>query len=144
MVREKAEIKDFFLIAKEHQFFLWHFLQKKQYEGSLAFFSYFDEPEDGKPNLLKYTIDQLTIPYFESYVEDSVDFLLGLGYNSYQLYRPQYDELVHIPRERFYLPFVIGFNRFKKITSTKEICYCPEGIVEMVLKMNPNYILSQD
>ena len=144
MIRSRVEVKDFFSIAKEHPYFLWHFLQKKQSEGSLAFFSYFDEPEDGKPNILKYTIDELPLPYFESYVDESIDFLLGLGFSSKQLYKPQYDELIYIPRERFYLPFIVGFNRYKKISSTKEICYCPEGVVEVVLKMNPDLILNAD
>jgi hypothetical protein len=30
MIRQEVSVKDFYKIAKENEYFLWHFLQKEQ------------------------------------------------------------------------------------------------------------------
>ena len=148
MIRQKIHVSDFPKIAKEHNYFIWHFIQKKQYNSFLAFYSYFDEEFFMKGiyprmNLLKQTLDKIDIPYFESYTEESIDFLMeNLKFKGSELYTPRYVEEIHYDKEQFYRPVLVGFNKFKPVFSTRNVCYCTEGLIEIVLKLNPDLILN--
>lgn len=138
MIREKVEHTDFFKIAKENEFFLWHFLQKNQHRTGILMYSIFDNNEN-VPNTLRDVIDNCSVPYFESFTEDSIDFLAGLGFDYNKLYvnDKTYDGQ---PRENKFRPILIGFNRFKKVYSTFEVCYCSDGAIEILNELNPKYI----
>ena len=43
MIRQEVLIKDFYRIAKENEYFLWHFLQKEQEKTRLSIWSIFKE-----------------------------------------------------------------------------------------------------
>ena len=73
MIREKVTCGDYFKLAKENEFFLWHFVQKKQNEGTLVLSTILEETKE--TNQLPLILDNIDIPYFESYTEDSIDFL---------------------------------------------------------------------
>jgi hypothetical protein len=85
MDRKIITIKDFKDVARNNEYFLWHFLQKEQYKGSLSMHSYFDNRDNAydnrkyEINYIKTIVDQVEIPSYESYTEDSIDFLHGLG-----------------------------------------------------------------
>jgi len=49
MIREKVTYKDYFKIARENEYFLWHFLQKDQNEGSLVLSTIIDEKTEHNP-----------------------------------------------------------------------------------------------
>ena len=141
-VREKVGTNDFRKIASNHQYFIWHFLQRNQNETRLGLFSYFDKsPNDAKINQIKYLLENIEIPYFESYVEDSMDFLMDLGLSPFFLYKP----IIHnesLEKSRKYSPLFLGFNKFKLIGGSYQVCYCPEYFIELVAKLNPDYILN--
>jgi hypothetical protein len=41
-------------------------------------------------------------------------------------------------------PIMIGFNKNRKVTSTQDgICYCTEGIIDIVYQLNPKFILDK-
>ena len=138
MIREKVEHTDFFKIAKENDFFLWHFLQKDQKDSGILMYSVFDK-NPLIDNTLLEVLDNCSVPYFESYTEDSIDFLAGLGFDYKKLY--VIDEYhINVDKKKRYRPLIIGFKKFTKVHSTFEVCYCPEGVIEILSKMNPKYI----
>lgn len=138
MIREKITHKDFHRIAKENEYFLWHFLQKDQHKTPLAMSSLIEESRD--INTLSMLLNDLDIPYFESYTEDSIDFLAGLGFDYNKLYngKPVSGKIPPM-RERF-SPIVIGFKKFTKVLSTLDNCYCADGVTQILSKMDERYL----
>jgi hypothetical protein len=134
MIREKVTYKDYFKIARENEYFLWHFLQKDQNEGSLVLSTIIDEKTEHNP--LPNIMDNLDIPYFESYTEDSLDFLVGLGFDMDKLYR----NVKGLEHKRKFAAIIIGFNKFTKVSSTFQHCYCPEGVVSVLNDLHPKFI----
>ena len=143
MIRERVSVKDFKKIAKEHKYFLWHFLMKEQENTTAGFYSYFLEKNMyGVPNSLKLLIDKIDIPYFESYTQESMDFLYDVGINVSILYKPDFIKGIYYPRERYYHPIIIGFNHYTRVSSTTNYCYCVEGVTNILLDLNPELILN--
>ena len=135
MIREKVTCSDYFKMAKENEFFLWHFVQKKQNENSLVLSSILDE--DKETNQIQLILDSVDIPYFESYTEDCMDFLIGLGLNYKQLYQNKSRDVL---REFKFSPVVIGFKKFTKISSTFDYCYCTNGVISVLNDLHPKFI----
>jgi hypothetical protein len=114
MTNTQVNHKDFIKIAKEHDYFLWHFLQKNQNETGLSLRSTYGENND--TNELNILLKEIEIPYFESYTEDSIDFLheLGIPYN--KLWDPNFDFMLKTINTQYH-PLVIGFKKFEKINN---------------------------
>lgn len=131
--------KDFIKIAKEHDYFLWHFLQKNQNKTGLVLSSIYDENSDA--NELNILLKEIEIPYFESYTEDSIDFLheLGIPYN--KLWDPNF-KFIDKNENTNYHPVIIGFKKFEKILTTLDTCYCTDGVLKIISKLNPDLILN--
>lgn len=142
MIREKVKVEEFYNIAKKHDYFLWHFVQKNQVKNKLTYYSYFDEPTEERNNSheLRYVLDKIDIPYYESYTEESIDFLLNYNFNPKILFNPTFIPDLYIEREFFYSPLIIGFRKFSYVYSTLDICYCLEGLLEILMRMNPKFI----
>lgn len=138
MERKIITINDFQNVARNNEYFLWHFLQKNQEDSILGFYSYFKKREN-LPHKLKELIDLVEIPYFESYTEDSLDFLNGLGIPYERLWSS--GNLNIRPNQRFN-PLIIGFKKFSKISSTMESCYCVESLLDIISDLNPEFLLS--
>jgi hypothetical protein len=153
MIREIVTIKDYERIAKENEYFLWHFVQKEQQKNSPTIFSYFVEDTSvyKKQNDLKPILDKVNIPYFESYTEESVDFLIDLGLPGSLLYTPpppppetSKNNRTYIPREFYHSPVILGFNRFLYKSSTFETCYCIEGVIDLISKLNIDFLINSE
>jgi hypothetical protein len=130
MERRVITVKDFQSVAINNEYFLWHFMQKKQKDSSLVLFSYFDKRE-GEENKIKEIMDLVNIPYFESYVEDSVDFLDNLVPLNHLLSK----------NDNKLNTCILGFNKRRMVTSTIHgHCLCVEGISEIIYELNPNFI----
>jgi hypothetical protein len=148
MVREKNSVENFKKIAKENEYFLWHFLMEDQHESHHALWSLFDEkvnPYTKTPELhsLKILLSMTEIPYYESYVKDSMDFLMNLGLNGKDLYKLRNLNPELAPdRKWYYVPLVVGFKRTRMVHSTHRVCYCVEGITDIILELNPELILN--
>ena len=78
-------------------------------------------------------VDQLEIPVFESKTKDSIDFLISMDGE----FTP--DKLI---RKNEFEPLILGFNHMRLVSSTQHptMCYCPEGVIELVAKMNVNLL----
>jgi hypothetical protein len=140
MERKIITINDFQNVARDNEYFLWHFLQKNQENSALQFYSYFKQRENSD-HKLKELIDLVEIPYFESYTEDSIDFLNGLGIPYERLWTPL-ESLNGTPSNQKFSPVIIGFKKFTKVSSTSETCYCIESVLNMITGLNPEFLLS--
>jgi hypothetical protein len=131
MIREQVTVEDFNRISQENEYYLWHFV-KKENNGPLEIQPYFDDKTEKYK--LKTILDMVDIPFFESYTEDSVDFLINLGFSAKNFWSGGKE----------FAPIMIGFNKNRKVTSTKDgICYCTEGIIDIVYQLNPKFILDK-
>jgi hypothetical protein len=137
----KVTHKDFMEIAKTHDYFLWHFLQKNQNDGGLLIRSLTEGNNEGSSNQINLLLNEIQIPYFESYTEDSIDFLHELGIPYDNLWNPEF-RFLNKGRDTHYHPLVIGFKKFEKVSTTLEECYCVEGVVKVISKINPELILN--
>ena len=129
MIREKIIINDFERIAKENEFFLWHFVNIDLNTQINTIFT----PEDPfSPNPLLGILDTIPIPYFESDAKKSYDFLINLD-----------TPFIHHTYENgIHNPVVIAFNKKRMVTHTfGPHCYCVEGIIDMIGELNPQYLL---
>jgi hypothetical protein len=141
MERKIITINDFQNVARDNEYFLWHFLQKNQENSYMTFYSYFKQRED-RDHKLKELIDLVKMPYFESYTEDSIDFLNGLGISYEKLWTPLESMDGSTPLAYKFSPVIIAFKKFTKISSTLESCYCIESILNMITELNPEILLS--
>jgi hypothetical protein len=141
MERKIITYKDFQEIGGKNDYYLWHFLQKKQEDNSLTIWSSFKEKEN-QINQINNILSEFNIPYYESYVEDSIDFLNGIGFPYDKLWAPPQNNDLNVNRNYFFKPLLIGFNKYEKIFSTFDSCYCVEGIVEVIFKTNSDLFLN--
>jgi hypothetical protein len=138
MERKIITTKDFYNVARNNDYFLWHFIQKNQEDSTLGLFSYFKTKEHGD-NKIKELLDLIDIPYFESYTEESLDFLYDLGIPYNNLWISKEPPIPLSPPQRFN-PILIGFNKFNKILTTMDKCYCVEGILDIISTLNPKFL----
>lgn len=137
MNRKKITYNDFLEIGKTNEYFLWHFLQKNQVKNSFPIFSIFDEKFNHE-NHLSFLLKDLNIHYYESYTEDSMDFLLGSGINGIYWKPPTHG--ANPPSEQLFSPFMVLYKGYSIKGSTFQTCYCAEGIVDMIGKENPEIL----
>jgi hypothetical protein len=137
MVREEISFKDFNKIAKENEYFLWHFLQKKQHKNLLSFSTILGEKKEY--NELEILLEYVDIPYFESYTEDSIDFLNTLGFDYKLLWSPKTKGQMSNLMEFQFRPIIIGFKRNINVISTFETCYCLEGVIKIINTLDSKY-----
>ena len=146
MIRERVTINDFKKIAKENEYFLWHFLMEDQHDTISGLWSFFDErinpyTKETEIHELKTLLSMTDVPYYESYVKDSMDFLINLGLNAKNLYILR-NPWPHLPPKKnfHYVPIVIGFKKTRMVYNTHQVCYCIEGITEIIMNLNPELI----
>lgn len=134
MIREKIKVEDFDRISFKHDYYLWNFVLR-DIPCKPKMHSIFDKDDDetGEPNIMTQFLNVFDIPYFESYVEESVDFLdkIGVPLESIR----QKGEIKTIK------PFMLTFNRRRLVNATYNgYCFCPEGITDLIFDLNPEFI----
>ena len=131
MIREKVTVKDYLKITQEHQVYVWHFLQKDQCKrGCLNFFSYFDDPQHkDRPHAIREILDLIKIPYFESYTEESIDFLVYNGIKTHNIWK-----------NNNFSPLIVGFKDGVVKNHTGLRCYCQEVFIEMIAELDPTLL----
>lgn len=137
MVREKVKVEDFKWISKKYPIFLWNFLQKTQNQVPYSIQSYFDDLKiitHGQNQLLS-VLEIIDVPYFESYNDESIDFLMDLGFTGSFLYQP-YPDIFKVDHYNHYTPLIIGFKNGQMVSSTVDFCYCKEGIIDLIATLD--------
>lgn len=133
MIREQVTVQDFERISRENEYFMWHFLMNETYTQP-TMRSIFSENEKfyRSGNKMVEFLNIFDVPYFESYADDSIDFLDMLGVPLEKL------RVFNTPDLK---PFVIVFNHKRLVTATYNgFCLCPEGITDMLYELNPEFI----
>jgi hypothetical protein len=134
MVREKIKVEEFDRISKEHEYFLWNFVLR-DIDFKITMGSIFDNIYDGVKNYnhMDEFLSMVDVPYFESYIEESIDFLDLIGVPLEHL--RQKGEIKTIK------PFMLSFNRKRFVNATYNgFCFCAKGIAELVYDLNPDFI----
>lgn len=137
MIRKIITVSDFNTIKKDHDYFIWSFLTKDP--GCLAIKSVLEinGPLKGECAKTNHMVEILNtfekVPYFESHVQDSVDFLMNLGL-----------PIDKIWKRTHFSPIILGFRKGVLTASTFDFCYCTEGVTEIILKINPDIIKELD
>ena len=121
MIIEKVSYTEYDRISRKNEYYLWHFLMREQ--GPLAFKSLFDNKDE--INHLTYFFEYIKLPYFESYTDESIDFLDKIGISQSLLWG-----------KRTFRPVIVGFKGKRMISNTFETCYCTGGLVEVIAKMD--------
>ena len=136
MVREKITINEFDRISKEHEFYLWHFVSKNHDVGWPTIRPIFDFNEEsyGAPNRLIQVLEIFDVPYFETIIEDSLDFLDTLGAPLEFLSRRNIN---------YFSSFMMTFNKRRFVNATYNgFCMCPEGITDLLYNLNPEIVFN--
>lgn len=129
MIREKIKVKDFERISKENEFFIWHFVG---HTNQLAIRPFFEPKNSLFPNALDSILSLISVPYFETEIKDSYDFLINLD-NAFSK---------NIYWNGYFQPVMVSFNRRRMVSHTYgPYCFCPEGIIELIGDLNPQFIL---
>jgi|688.fasta_scaffold42739_6 hypothetical protein len=126
---EIVTTKDYFKICQENEYFFWHFISNNNSHRSTVIKpvtnitgEYFHSP-------LNEIQNQLGIKIYESFTEDSVDFLINLGYKSNNIF---------LPKCGCFGSLFIGFKHGVKVagTAAEVKCYCTEGVTEVIYLTN--------
>jgi hypothetical protein len=137
MERKIITYNNFQEIAKNNEYFLWNFLQKGQEKNVISIWSIFEEKYK-HTNGLKILLNDLNISYYESYVSESVDFLLNIGVQN-KLWAPKTAEN-NVNPEYFYSPIMLLFKGYSLKSTTLQTCYCIEGVIDLLGKENPELL----
>ena len=133
MIREKVTVQDFERISRENEYFIWHFLMSHDYSQP-TMRSIFDEYEANNysPNRMVQFLEIFDVPYFESYANESIDFLDKMA-------APL--EKLRIQSEPDLKSCVLTFNHRRLVNATYNgFCLCPEGLTDLLYDLNPEFI----
>lgn len=138
----KVQVSEYRSLAKNNDYFLWSFLQREQVKGTLTIWSLFDEkigPYTGVENQIIDFLKVFPISFYESYLDESVDFLSGFGISPQILYTVPLNSDAWWTRQRrmFYNPVIVLFKKYQILGTTFDKCYCVEGITELILEKAP-------
>jgi ABC-type transport system substrate-binding protein len=129
MIRKKIAVEDFEKVAKENEFFIWHFFNPYL---NLNLNSIYLPPNDFSPNGMPEILSMIKVPYFETDSEKAYDFLINLG-NPF---------IENVYKLKVHNPVVVAFNRKRMVNHTfGPYCYCVEGIISLIGELNPQFIL---
>lgn len=124
-------IQDFWEVAKEEEFFFWHFVTENQCESTLTIKPVSNITGDYCFSPLKEITNTFGIKVYESFAKDATEFLIDLGYQGDQIYNFTCN---------CFGPKFVGFKKGRMIagTAVSNLCYCTEGIVEVIYLTNPS------
>lgn len=124
---EITPISEFERIAKENEYFFWHFVSKENLGLTVVPLG----ADFGRGNSLEVMRQMLGVTIFQSFTEDSIDFLVNLGLPS-----------IKIKHDKSFVPSFFGFKRRRMVDSTINRCYCEGGITDVIYNTNSKYFES--
>jgi hypothetical protein len=138
VVREKFEItpvSEFYNIAKDGGVFFWNFIIDNQQKTPVSLDPLIiEKPMSSRGHQLRSLVIDYDIRIYESYTKDSIDFLMGFGFNS---------ENIWYKKKRRFKPLFLAFNGLKYvrgIPSNEVTCYCLNGVVETIILTDPTLL----
>ena len=136
MVRERIKVEDFDIISKKYEYYLWHFASNNDKVGRPSMRPLYIKEESMYqfPNRLVELLEVFDVPYFESDIEDSLDFLDLLGVPIQKMWDKKFN---------YFNPFMITFNKRRLVNATYNgFCFCPEGITRLLIDLNPKIVMN--
>jgi hypothetical protein len=126
---EIVTVKDYQRLCQENEYFFWHFVANNP-DMITTIKPVTDIVGKTFESPLNEIQESLNVKIYESLVEDSVDFLMNLGYKSDQIFQKACN---------CFAPKFIGFRKGAKVagTASEVKCYCTEGVVEVIYLTNP-------
>ena len=138
VVREKFEItpvSEFYNIAKDGGVFFWNFIIDNQQKTPVSLDPLIiEKPMSSRGHQLRSLVIDYDIRIYESYTKDSIDFLMGFGFNS---------ENIWYKKKRRFKPLFLAFKGLKYvrgIPSNEVTCYCLNGVVETIILTDPTLL----
>jgi len=119
---EITSFSEFERIAQENEYFFWYFVGRHQTLADSVTPIGLKKPNHPLESLR----DDFGIKIFQSFTEDSYDFLIGLGYPT----RKVWDK-------GLYAPAFVGFNRRRAVATNIDKCFCVRGITDIVYETIP-------
>lgn len=126
----KLSLGDFLKISRENEYWLWHIVGKKYEEFSDI------QPLSGPPAIttkfhtFREIMEKVPVPVFETGIDEAIDYLMYLDNTILQ----------KIKKKHFDGPVILGYNYSRFVYSTLHFCYCDEGVLEVISKLNPNLL----
>ena len=129
---KKMTLKDFPKVSRENEYWLWHLTGKDYLEYSDI------QPLSGPPAIstkfhtFQEIMKNVHIPVYETPVLDVTDYLMYL------------DDIIlqKIKKDKKWEgPVIIGYNYSRMVYSTLHYCYCSDGVLEVIAKLNPELLL---
>lgn len=130
MIRQIVNVKDYYDLGQQYEHYIWHFVRKNQCESTLVIKPFLLEKCDIQESAIESILEFTTVPYFESYIDESFDFLYENGLPIDVLW----DEKIKI-----FNPVLVAFNKYKIVNATYYNCYSIEGFIEVISSLDIKY-----
>lgn len=129
---KKIKLEDFQNVSKNNQYWLWHLTLPKP-NDFLEIQPLDEEPnEDIGYHVFREIVSQTKIPVFQTKMIEVVDFVLYLDNKILEAFKnKKQDELGAL---------ILGFNHSKLVDHTINRCYCSEGVINILLSLNPKLL----
>lgn len=128
----KIKLEDFQQVSNGNEYWLWHLTHEKHNEFLEI------QPLDEEPNIntgfhsFQEIVRQTKIPVFQSKMIEVIDFVLYMDDKILGAFKnKRKDELGGL---------ILGFNYSKLVDHTVNRCYCSEGIINILINLNPELL----
>jgi hypothetical protein len=132
---EITPVSEFYNIAKDEGVFFWNFIIDNQTKTPVSLDPLInEEPSSPRGHQLRSLVNDYGIRMYESYTKHSIDFLMGFGFKS--------DDIWYNKKKRF-KPLFLAFNGLRYvrgIPSNEVTCYCLNGVVETIILTDPTLL----
>lgn len=136
MIIEQVKVDRFKEMNSRSEVYLWHFVQPYSYKHSYGFESYFREHLFFNETIP--FLESIKIDYFETFVEEGVDFLLRVGIPEKIIWQNRhFSPIVLLYKNGIYRASTN--STISKVTG-KSYCHCAEGITQMLIEHVPEII----
>ena len=123
---------DFHKISKKHKHWLWHLTDTNV--GEFLHIQSLSKKMDF--HFLNEIVNRTKIPIYETNIYDVINTVLYTDDIILQKLKRKKNKEIG--------PVVLGYNHNRFVYSTLHNCYCPEGVLEIIAKLNIEFLLNYD
>lgn len=130
----KIKFEDFKRVSDDNKYWLWHLLDGNHHPHLEI------KPLDVQPETLdgfhvfREIIEKTKIPVFQTQIHDVMDFVLYMDDKILNAIKNKDRENIG--------PIILAFNHSRLVDHTINRCYCSEGIINMLMSLNPEFVLN--
>lgn len=128
----KIRLEDFGEVSKNNKYWLWHLTDKVR-NPILEIQPLDEEPSQFTQfHTFKEIVKKTKIPVYQTSVYDVVDFLFYLDNTILTALKKKNNNELG--------PHILAFEHSRLVDHTINRCYCSEGIINMLLNLNPDLL----